>query len=428
MLKRIWSLIKTSLQLILVIQGSLSVGAQSASLRIQDVTVYPGQNDVSTAIFGLSPEPISGFQVALQVDPDRIQLHGFADGSGILNAVNVEFQSSFVDASEGEAGIEVILDGDAPFDNSLPATQEVHLVSATFDADPWLIPSNQESLDLTTAVGLSDLESTLLVEGAPVVTDLQSGFLHVIEQNVLIAESTNGIANLGEVDHEITIRAFNSQDLQGFSVSLAYDPTIWEFSHVDITGTITESVGAEFVEEFSNDAAGSAVLGVLLDILPPYTGQVIPATGIELELARFYFDVEPDVFESVSTLIEFAPSPGVPTVDNVFVIDNQSVSPLTVGAVVEVASQNIFLRGDADGDLYLDLSDVINNLVYMTGACPECPDPTCEKALDVNDNGLIDLADGIQLVNYLYTFGPPPAAPFPNPGPDPTPDNLTCDR
>ena len=397
-------------------------------MRIQDVTVYPGQGDVSAAVLGLSSEPISGFQIALQVDPDRIQLQGFDENSGILDAVSVEFLDSFVEETEGEAGLIAILDGSAPFDGSLPATQETHLVSVLFDADQWLIPSNQELLSLAGEVGTANLQSTILVGGTPVATDLQNGFLSVIEQNVLIAESTTGQAALGEVDHEIKIHAFNSEDLQGFSISLVYDPLVWEFSHVEITGTITETAGAEFVEEFSDDDQGNAVLGVLLDILPPYSGQVIPATGIELEVARFYFDVQPDVFESVETTIGFAPSPGTPVVDNVFVIGNQSVQPLTIDTVIEVAVQNIFLRGDADGDLYLDLSDVINNLVFMTGACPECPDPTCYKALDVNDNGIIDLADGVQLVNYLYTFGPPPAAPFPEPGPDPTPDDLTCDR
>ena len=428
MLNRIWNWVKFTLPLWMVIQGASTLEAQSAALRIQDVTVYPGQGDVSAAVLGLSSEPISGFQIALQVDPDRIQLQGFDENSGILDAVSVEFLDSFVEETEGEAGLIAILDGSAPFDGSLPATQETHLVSVLFDADQWLIPSNQELLSLSGEVGTSNLQSTILVEGAPVATDLQNGFLSVIEQNVLIAESTTGQAALGEVDHEIKIHAFNSEDLQGFSISLVYDPLVWEFSHVEITGTITETAGAEFVEEFSDDDQGNAVLGVLLDILPPYSGQVIPATGIELEVARFYFDVQPDVFESVETTIGFAPSPGTPVVDNVFVIGNQSVQPLTIDTVIEVAVQNIFLRGDADGDLYLDLSDVINNLVFMTGACPECPDPTCYKALDVNDNGIIDLADGVQLVNYLYTFGPPPAAPFPEPGPDPTPDDLTCDR
>ena len=428
MLNRIWNWVKFTLPLWMVIQGASTLEAQSAALRIQDVTVYPGQGNVSAAVLGLSSDPISGFQIALQVDPDRIQLQGFDENSGILDAVSVEFLDSFVEETEGEAGLIAILDGSAPFDGSLPATQETHLVSVLFDADQWLIPSNQELLSLSGEVGTSNLQSTILVEGAPVATDLQNGFLSVIEQNVLIAESTTGQAALGEVDHEIKIHAFNSEDLQGFSISLVYDPLVWEFSHVEITGTITETAGAEFVEEFSDDDQGNAVLGVLLDILPPYSGQVIPATGIELEVARFYFDVQPDVFESVETTIGFAPSPGTPVVDNVFVIGNQSVQPLTIDTVIEVAVQNIFLRGDADGDLYLDLSDVINNLVFMTGACPECPDPTCYKALDVNDNGIIDLADGVQLVNYLYTFGPPPAAPFPEPGPDPTPDDLTCDR
>lgn len=428
MLNRIWNWVKFTLPLWMVIQGASTLEAQSAALRIQDVTVYPGQGDVSAAVLGLSSEPISGFQIALQVDPDRIQLQGFDENSGILDAVSVEFLDSFVEETEGEAGLIAILDGSAPFDGSLPATQETHLVSVLFDADQWLIPSNQELLSLAGEVGTANLQSTILVGGTPVATDLQNGFLSVIEQNVLIAESTTGQAALGEVDHEIKIHAFNSEDLQGFSISLVYDPLVWEFSHVEITGTITETAGAEFVEEFSDDDQGNAVLGVLLDILPPYSGQVIPATGIELEVARFYFDVQPDVFESVETTIGFAPSPGTPVVDNVFVIGNQSVQPLTIDTVIEVAVQNIFLRGDADGDLYLDLSDVINNLVFMTGACPECPDPTCYKALDVNDNGIIDLADGVQLVNYLYTFGPPPAAPFPEPGPDPTPDDLTCDR
>ena len=65
-----------ALPLLLVLQGSAVLEAQSASLRIQDVTVYPGQSDVSAAVFGLSSDPISGFQIALQVDSDRIQLQG----------------------------------------------------------------------------------------------------------------------------------------------------------------------------------------------------------------------------------------------------------------------------------------------------------------------------------------------------------------
>jgi hypothetical protein len=428
MLPSISSLLRNLLPIILVLQGVLVLEAQSPSLRVEDVSVYPGQSGVTTPIYGLSSDPVSGFQIAVSVDPDRILLSGFDLEAGVLGAINVDFTDSFVDIVEGEAGLVVIIDSEAPFDTSLPISTETHLVSLAFDAADWLIPSNQELISIENAVGTAALPSTILVEGTEVTTTLENGLLSVIEQNVLIAESTTGVAQLGDTDHEISIRGYNSEDLQGFSISLGYDPLVWEYSHVSIEGTITETAGAEFVEEFSNDAEGNVVLGVLLDILPPYSGQVIPATGIELELARFYFDVQPDLVESTISVIEFSPSVGSPTVDNVFVIDNQSIQPLKVDAVIEVEAVNIFLRGDADGDFYLDLSDVINNLVFMTGTCPECPDPTCLKALDVNDNGTIDLADGIQLVNYLYIFGPPPAAPFPEPGSDPTPDSLTCQR
>jgi hypothetical protein len=62
----------------------------------------------------------------------------------------------------------------------------------------------------------------------------------------------------------------------------------------------------------------------------------------------------------------------------------------------------------------------------MSNACPECPIPVCPKALDVNDDGRIDIGDGIQLLNFLYLDGQPPQPPYPEAGVDPTPDVLEC--
>ena len=76
MLNRIWNWVKFTLPLWMVIQGASTLEAQSAALRIQDVTVYPGQGNVSAAVLGLSSEPISGFQIALQVDPGSHSVAG----------------------------------------------------------------------------------------------------------------------------------------------------------------------------------------------------------------------------------------------------------------------------------------------------------------------------------------------------------------
>lgn len=43
----------------------------------------------------------------------------------------------------------------------------------------------------------------------------------------------------------------------------------------------------------------------------------------------------------------------------------------------------------------------------------------CLDAADVNDDGTVELSDAIALLNYFYRSGPPPAAPFPDPGADP---------
>ena len=49
----------------------------------------------------------------------------------------------------------------------------------------------------------------------------------------------------------------------------------------------------------------------------------------------------------------------------------------------------------------------------------------CEDACDSNDDGLIDIADAISLLNGLFQSQPLPM-PWMVCGPDVTPSNLTC--
>lgn len=52
----------------------------------------------------------------------------------------------------------------------------------------------------------------------------------------------------------------------------------------------------------------------------------------------------------------------------------------------------------------------------------------CEDAADVDDNGVLDLADTIYLLRWIYVRdGPAPPAPFPEPGSDSTDDALRCE-
>ena len=49
-------------------------------------------------------------------------------------------------------------------------------------------------------------------------------------------------------------------------------------------------------------------------------------------------------------------------------------------------------------------------------------------ALDVNDDGALEIADAVQLLYFLFLGGPPPSLPFPSPGLDPTPFDAATSR
>ncbi len=82
-----------------------------------------------------------------------------------------------------------------------------------------------------------------------------------------------------------------------------------------------------------------------------------------------------------------------------------------------------FIRGNANDDARVDLSDAIFILDYLFkdgGKVPSCMD-----AADVNDDGTIDIADPIALLFVLFQ-GKEMKAPFPEEGYDLTSDELGC--
>ncbi len=82
----------------------------------------------------------------------------------------------------------------------------------------------------------------------------------------------------------------------------------------------------------------------------------------------------------------------------------------------------LFLRGDANSDLAVDVSDAVTILMYLFGSAGplQCPDSG-----DVNDDGSIDISDAVYLLSYLFAHGRPPPDPGPVvPGEDPTSDSL----
>lgn len=89
---------------------------------------------------------------------------------------------------------------------------------------------------------------------------------------------------------------------------------------------------------------------------------------------------------------------------------------LLLSAAAAHGQDDWFIRGDANGDGVVDANDNA-----MSGPC--------QDAGDWNDDGMWNIMDLALLAAYLSDPSPAnqPAPPFPNCGPDPTPDALTCD-
>ncbi len=64
-----------------------------------------------------------------------------------------------------------------------------------------------------------------------------------------------------------------------------------------------------------------------------------------------------------------------------------------------------FLRGDANGDGVINVSDVVYLINYLFINGP-APDPI--QAGDVNCDGFVNVTDVVYLINYLFISGPPP--------------------
>ena len=105
-------------------------------------------------------------------------------------------------------------------------------------------------------------------------------------------------------------------------------------------------------------------------------------------------------------------------------VDDSGVIVETLRVGVTQGPGANFLRGDVLRDGALDLTDVMAGLFHLFHGFPV----SCADAIDVDDNGVLEIVDSMALLRYLYLSGEPPAEPFPVAGPDHTEDGLVVCR
>lgn len=173
------------------------------------------------------------------------------------------------------------------------------------------------------------------------------------------------------------------------------------------------------------------------EVVPVVVDDMTPEVGLMLFLGRFAIGLDARTDRRGHAEFEFvvpAEAPLGPTLLTVGVGDpSQPDNAVTADTVLEVVGRRreLFVRGDADADGVLNLTDAIRILSYLFrgGPAPECLD-----AADVNDDGgrRPDITDVVSLLDWLFRGTTAPRPPTPSAaeyaaadcGIDPTPDDA----
>jgi hypothetical protein len=227
---------------------------------------------------------------------------------------------------------------------------------------------------------------------------------------------------------------------QGFAVSIDFDESVlqaleverlWErpsgtpfdFAAFDIDNT-DRFPGAVGVEE--GFIAGAVVISLedSGDVLPP---------GLPVHVLDLHFEV--DAGASSDTEVRFLDGAlsrdGVPVKNYLLsggrtLVAATSSSFILISALLNIIPDGIpfaFIRGDANGDHGVDISDAMRTLGYLFLDSRRID---CLDAADANDDGAINIADATYSLNFLFNGGPEMPPPFPRASIDPTSDGLSC--
>jgi hypothetical protein len=227
----------------------------------------------------------------------------------------------------------------------------------------------------------------------------------------------------GAVGIEMTLSLTSTLPLNGLEVALSFDPAATVVEGWDVSNGILGIANAEYIQQEVSNAPGNAYawLAAIVDFATPVDGHFLPA-GSDLPVAVLTFSVPITASAPQVAHIAFADGVDAPLKRNLVVIDDGATRrPATEGGAVEI--EVTFIRGDANHDCMLDISDAVYAVAWLFQGGPGFP---CQDSADTNNDGLLDLADPIYHLNYLFQDGPSPSIPFPLPGLDPDQDSLDC--
>ncbi len=299
------------------------------------------------------------------------------------------------------------------------------------------------------------IETAFVASGVEVVGGELGSVADLLNPLLQSQFDTGGFRNLLEIqnlddptmqdDDDISVASFPGIDVDGNPDNDFDGTNLFEVDPLGLTdtgepltiftpGSIT--AGALLAGPADLDIGGGIVIpGAMLEgtivsgggsMASPPIAAAIPVALFDAIPAPFPFDGFPFNYDTMTEVLSFLGVNADVDLDGDTVPDAYSVefvlSFVSCQIIYPVLGTN-FLRGDVNDDGSLDIGDGVNLLAYLfTGGT----EPGCLDGADTNDDGQVNIADAVLVLSHLFTGGPPPAIPFSSCGIDPTDDLLDC--
>ncbi len=234
--------------------------------------------------------------------------------------------------------------------------------------------------------------------------------------------NSSGEGTQGQRIEIVTTFDIEKDDIEGWSIGVCHDGsllTINSITNGSVTQGFNDGEGPDlyFPNVFPTGPEGPGWnAGVVISI----SGLEVlgPGNGYEIHIANYTVigapgEDEDPIITDICPCNEQVGDPVTPLVVVVggfsFPVDaNCGTATLNPSPMV-----NEFIRGDCNDDGAVDIGDGIFNIneLFLMGPASGCP-----IACDANDDGARNIADSVYIWNYTLVSGPPPPAPFPGCG------------
>jgi hypothetical protein len=230
------------------------------------------------------------------------------------------------------------------------------------------------------------------------------------------------------------VRGINAED------ELSYSMEIRDYDDDGYDDIFTNALGGDGKSEIIFDCGETYVLSgfhlsgrkVGITAIDPSSGPTGSPVPVQIRGSGFTRSADTRVFVdgeeaggitvlSESLLAAAFPASSIPGTVAVIELRNRHGSAILANGFT-YSGEAFFNRGDADSDGEVAIADAVYSLKYMFVGGPG----GCLDAMDTDDSGELDINDPVMLLLHLFAGGRPPRPPFPDKGPDPSPDSLGC--